>query len=131
MANLNELKPEDFIKVLEDWINRLCGGCNKKPDADCFQVCAPYSVQKLLALLREKDKEIETLGAELSRYTENVAEMVETARADGYNRALDDLTERLTKYYGVLKGKTVGGSVEFHVRQIAKEIREGENRDAC
>lgn len=45
----------------------------------------------------------------------------------GYNRALDDLAERLTKFYGVLKGKTVGGTVEYHIKQIAKELRRESN----
>lgn len=48
----------------------------------------------------------------------------EKGYADGYNRALDDITERLKKFYSRLNGKTVGGSVEYHIEQIAKEMRE-------
>lgn len=44
--------------------------------------------------------------------------------ADGYNRALDDITARMKKFYGHLNGNTVGGSVSYHIDQIAKEMRE-------
>lgn len=40
--------------------------------------------------------------------------------ADGYNRALDDMTQRLKKYYDALKS----GLVSYHIDQIAKEMRE-------
>jgi hypothetical protein len=58
-----------------------------------------------------------------------------TARmlSDKYRKASDvraeaitEFAERLKKFYGSLKGKTVGGSVEYHIEQIAKEMK-GEN----
>ena len=37
--------------------------------------------------------------------------------------AIDEFAHRLKKFYGKLGGKTVGGSVEYHIDQIAKEMK--------
>ncbi len=42
---------------------------------------------------------------------------------DGYNRALDDLWDRVKTFYGHLKGNTVGGSVEYQLKEFVKEMR--------
>ena len=40
--------------------------------------------------------------------------------------AIDEFAHRLKKFYGKLGGKTVGGSVKYHIDQIAKEMKEVE-----
>lgn len=44
---------------------------------------------------------------------------IKQARAE----AIDEFSERLKKFYANLKGKTIGGSVEYHIDQIAKEMK--------
>lgn len=44
------------------------------------------------------------------------------ARAD----AINEFAEKLKTFYNRLPGKTVGGSVEYHIDQIAKEMKGGE-----
>ena len=58
---MNELKPEDVMRALECCtINQSCDGCpmfGEEPEADCNY----YVMSCALALLREKDAEIERL----------------------------------------------------------------------
>jgi hypothetical protein len=122
---MNEMKPEDVMRALE-----LCKSFRDLHACDVCpyfraeladdESCTNRMVQDALALLREKDADIEVLGAELSRYTENVARMVETARSE----AITELAEKIKCFYNNLPGKTVGGSVAYHVDQIVKEMRE-------
>jgi chromosome segregation ATPase len=47
----------------------------------------------------------------------------------GWNEAITEFAERLKKFYSHLKGNTVGGSVEYHIEQIAKEMKGGDGND--
>jgi predicted nucleic acid-binding Zn-ribbon protein len=88
---MNELKPEDFVKTLEDWINRLCGGCTEKPSDKCFETCAPYSVQKLIALLREKDATLEMCAETIERQDKELAKKdAEIERLNGVIETMED-----------------------------------------
>lgn len=109
---MNELKTEDVMKALEEWIYNFKGTAN--------QFC---TLCDAITLLREKDAEIEglkldieVLDADLSRYTESVVQMCEATRA----KAITEFAERLKKYYDALKS----GLVSYHIDQIAKEMRE-------
>ena len=71
----------------------------------------------------DKDAEIERLQGAVEQYEQERKyhfAMSRKAQAD----AITEFAERLKKFYGILKGKTVGGSVEYHIDQIAKEMRE-------
>lgn len=124
---MNELKHEDVIKALE-----IC--------ADETQTCydCPYTDhctdahKDALALLREKDEEIERLTAYnanlicantdiTNRHKDYVEDAERIARAD----AITEFAERLKTFYKHLPGNTVGGAVEYHIDQIAKEMKEG------
>jgi chromosome segregation ATPase len=98
----------------------------------------------VLSQLREKDAEIERLTAENEFHKSEIEEMskdrlelhkaiarmkkydgqwkkdLETARAE----AITEFAEKLKRFYSNLNGKTCGGSVEYHIDQIAKEMRE-------
>jgi hypothetical protein len=105
---MNELKPEDEMRAREalDRIQNFCEEIDYHlpPDEQTGYKMLPdwmivfEFLNEAEALLREKDKEIEVLGAELSRYTENVAKMVETARAE----AVDEFAERVKKAPDIL-----------------------------
>ena len=97
---MNEMKPEDVYFHLEQY---------------------PESRLKrnALALLREKDAEIERLKEETHRFAD-IGKMYSEIRAE----AITEFAERLKTFYNRLPGKTVGGSVEYHIEQIAKEMRE-------
>jgi DNA-binding ferritin-like protein len=44
----------------------------------------------------------------------------------GYRKAsdvIDEFAEKIKTFYHNLSGKTVGGSVEYHIDQIAKEMK--------
>jgi hypothetical protein len=108
---MNELKPEDVMKALEEWIYDFKGTVT--------QFC---TLCDAIALLREKDAEIERLreDAELCRHTiANLSNMVDTARDAG----ITECAERVKTFYRNLRGKTIGGSVEYHIEQIANELR--------
>ena len=67
-----------------------------------------------------------TMDAEKERFQcKNICEptyknLLETARAD----AITEFAERLKTFYKHLPGNTVGGSVEYHIDQVVKEMRE-------
>lgn len=124
---MNELKPEDVMEEAE-----CCGyatGCT-----DC--VLAKYDgrpciVKKALALLREKDAEIERLKYNLSAvleeradHTEAVAEAI-TEFAERFKNALNDVSR--WQMHGV-KGEyfIIGKPL---IDQIAKEMKEDQNDD--
>lgn len=45
----------------------------------------------------------------------------------GYNQGLEDMAKRLKCFYHRLSGKTVGGSVAYHIEQIKGDLM----RDIC
>ena len=75
--------------------------------------------ERVRKILDEKDAEIERLYKSLN---ETAKEQYINGRAD----AITEFAERLKKFYAHLGGKTVGGSVEYHIEQIKKEMLGGE-----
>jgi hypothetical protein len=120
---MNELKPEDVMRALECCtFNPKCDECPLGGE-DCINLD-----QLALALLREKDAEIERLNAEneeqdqaIIRALRSMGEIRRTARAE----AISEFADRLKTFYKHLPGNTVGGAVEYHIDQIAKEMKEG------
>jgi hypothetical protein len=79
-----------------------------------------------LALLREKDAEIERLQGALKaeeRHNELTMEMAQKALANARAEAITEFAEKIKTFYHNLSGKTVGGSVEYHIDQVAKEMK--------
>jgi hypothetical protein len=79
--------------------------------------------------LVKKDAEIERLKAYIDRcksgeeyWVKCLLERPHEARSD----AITEFAEKLKNFYHNLSGKTVGGSVEYHIDMIAKEMK-GEN----
>ena len=115
---MNESKSEDVMRVFE------CRKC------EYATVCKSRSM--VATLLREKDAEIERLTAYnanlicantdiTNRHKDYLEEAERIARAD----AITEFAERLKTFYKHLPGNTVGGAVEYHIDQIAKEMKEG------
>ena len=143
---MNEMKPEDVMRALEHCANYKsqevsCVGC------PLYRKCDVNTLEGLaLALLREKDAEIERLTVNMNAFgltAKNLAEdnerltaqiehcdacdriglthsehevCIKQARAD----AITEFAERLVTYYNALKS----GLVAYHIEQIAKEMRE-------
>ena len=190
---MNELKPEDVMRALDildkmDFFQGQRAGRElwfEKPFEVQEQDIADFSqgiefVKNLiadadaLALLREKDAEIERLTKErddarrdcaiaeqnhyeckkeLEEMSDDILDSVRAERdrykaeseqyqsallkrcaeheydySRGWNEAITEFAERLKRFYSHLVGKTVGGSVEYHINQILKEMK-GENND--
>ena len=77
----------------------------------------------------DKDADIERLNAEIGRLGEQcrvfAIEYPKITRAE----AITEFAERIKKFYSNLKGKTASGSVEYHIEQIAKEMKGGDRND--
>lgn len=137
---MNELKTEDVMRALE-----ICADKTQTCE-DCPYIDHCSDVNKdALALLREKDAEIERLKSDIgatcvflekSREEDRkehdkqmalireIAQNIPLRIAEARAEAITEFAERLKKFYANLSGKTVGGSVEYHIDQIAKEMRE-------
>lgn len=104
---MNELKP-DVIRALE------C--CDFKAECDdCPYVGRCWDLNRdAIALLREKDAEIERLNDTLA----DALVRAEVAKVE----TITEFAERLKRFYSHLGGKTVGGSVEYHIEQVKKEL---------
>ena len=79
----------------------------------------------LVEQLNEKDAEIERLNKEVDRLSQVVLyhdAFANDAIADARAEAINTFANRLKTFYGHLKGKTVGGSVGYHIDQIVKEM---------
>ena len=135
---MNELKPEDVMRALE-----CCLQADGAPD--CYKLKCPArlgnglcfyeidcefnseeeALKKMLAdalaLLREKDAEIE-------RY-KCVIRLLEKDVADAKSEAINEFAQKVKTFYHNLSGKTVGGSVEYHIDMIAKEMKGENNND--
>lgn len=150
---MNKLNTKDVMRALECCTrgrkhkdDRPClecpyNFCNIVGGTDERQVsgtCQGWMMKDALALLHEKDATIDALNglfvkatsdAEQERFQcKNICKptyknLLETARAE----AITEFAERLKRFYRNLSGKTVGGSVEYHIEQIAKEMKEGLN----
>lgn len=124
---MNDLKQEDVMRALECWSKddmeykcRISCPYNKiKDDMPCYQaVCADA-----LALLREKNAEIERLKAENAVYANGVEKVAENYHRQGRAEAVDEFEERVKKAPDILdvNGYSVIG-VDI-VEIIAKELK--------
>jgi hypothetical protein len=139
---MNELKPEDVRRALA-WYEVV--------GKNIGSVTLPYDELKAIAaLLREKDAEIKELTDDnkwsakriietdklvsllkseverLNKANQNFAELENGYIVTGYKNiraeAITEFAHRLKTFYGHLNGKTVGGSVKYHIDQIVKEM---------
>ena len=128
---MTKMNPEYVMRALE-----ICAEYANKP---CPSHC-PYGgfkcldlTKDALDLLREKDAEIERLNVNMNAYgltAKNLAQEFEDYRADvqmeiadARAEAITEFAERIKKFYSNLNGKTASGSVEYHIEQVAKEMR--------
>lgn len=110
---MNELKPEDVMRALEL--------CNFNAECDnCPYVGRCWDLNKdALALLREKDAEIERLTEEnksLRDNTEVIIEMVTIARAEAITEFAERLKARMREVYPA-------DIYDSDIDQIAKEMK--------
>ena len=140
---MNEPKSEDVMKALA-WYEVV--------GKNIGSVTIPYDeLQAIAALLREKDaliakheayidtlnedksclvEQIEKKDAEIERLSHQCSECAGCTqwKCDCSNirvEAITEFAERLKTFYKHLPGNTVGGAVEYHIDQIAKEMKEG------
>ncbi len=121
---MNEMKPEDVMRALECHSLAGISTCEDCPYCDTTAPgdCGCEMAKDALALLREKDAEIERLSHQCSECAGCTQWKCDCSiiRAD----AITEFAERLKTFYKHLPGNTVGGAVEYHIDQIAKEMRE-------
>ena len=133
---MNKLKPEDVMRALE-----LCKSfrdlhaCDVCPyfraELGDDESCTNRMAQDALALLREKDAEIERLKNEvkschkvLGGHNDPVGEQGECGlKPQCRSEAITEFEERLIKYYDALKS----GLVAYHIKEVAKELKEDLN----
>lgn len=126
LALIREMKKQ--IRKLEDDVE------NFKSIAEYQQNCNVNRYH----IIKEKDAEIERLEEQCNNYENAIDEGKENCSRcrssyhalidKAYNKAITEFTERLKTFYKHLPGNTVGGSVEYHIDQVAKEMK-GEDRD--
>ena len=103
---------------------------------EALELRAPHDTvcRYALALLRENRSQISVLKKLLDRCETQFAEKdAEIERlnllctlcparghsyAKGWNDAITEFADRIIRFYNALPGKTVGGSVEYHVKQV-------------
>ena len=112
---MNEMKPEDVMRALECCASGTggdaCNGCPFNERNVCDNDMNALE-KAALALLREKDAEIE-------RY-KGVIRLLEKDVADARSEAITEFEQRLITYYNALKS----GLVAYHIEQVAKEMRD-------
>jgi hypothetical protein len=118
---MNELKPEDVMRALECCHQPVysCEDCPYFGTTKGNVACSERLAKDALALLREKDAEIEKWQTAFEKEyvrVEHLTRRIETTRAE----AIAEFAERLITYYNSLKS----GLVAYHIEQIAKELRE-------
>lgn len=120
---MNELKPEDVMRALECWANgkpcqEECSILDHEEGASCLKLTA----RSALALLREKDAEIERLRGHLTQLKDRYdicKQNVTIARAEAITEFADRLKARNEKRDG-LSFKVVSFDT---IDQIAKEMK--------
>lgn len=123
---MNKLKPEDVMRALEHCATEAkCDGCvlENTPHCEC------ELMEAALALLREKDAEIERLQGALKaeeQHNELTMECAKKALANARADAITEFAERLGKWFshdpaflGVEKRLVIDV-----VDQIAKDLKE-------
>ena len=137
----NELKPEDVMRALECCIKRerenTSKYCDNCPSAyanygDEVMCCLDGMYASAIALLREKDAEIERLHRVSAETNDRNFRLLEATKKScearinlAIREAITEFAERLKTFYKHLPGNTVGGAVEYHIDQIAKDMKEG------
>ena len=122
---MNELKPEDVMRALECWASgkpcqEECSILEHEEGASCFKLTA----RSALALLREKDAEIERLTKERDRAQAICVEMgklnqaeIAIARTDAITEFAERLKERMRQVYPA-------DIYDSDIDQIANELKE-------
>jgi hypothetical protein len=86
-------------------------------------------LENLNRLVEKKDAEIKyhrkTIAQNAQLALEVTIDEIQKARAE----AITEFAERVKTFYRNLRGKTIGGSVEYHIEQIAKEMKGENNND--
>ena len=126
---MNEMKPEDVMRALECWTS------HKPCDEDCpvleyegSQNCRALTIKNALALLREKDAEIERLKQEnkdLHDNTDVIIEMVTIARAEAITEFAKKLKE-VTNCGCLIAGSNYYIINDISIDQIVNEIMKGD-----
>ena len=106
---MNEMKPEDVMRALECFANgKRCEG----------EQCAYFKL-RVGFCGSDLAKDALDLIHRLQILNTKLLFGVAKTRAE----AITEFEDRLKTFYRHLNGKTVGGSVEYHIEQIAKEMR--------
>lgn len=132
----NELKPEDVMKALECCSNPNVDACSKCPiypfSLNWTQYeCMETAIRHALALLREKDEEIDRLKEKADRNFENLKAVLEERRSERAE-AITEFAERLkASLNDVARWQMHGVEGEYFIigksliDRIAKEMKEG------
>lgn len=124
------MERDDVIKALECCHKEDGVLCEKCPYAKAENgvYCANRLLRDALALIRELTEEndqlrldVEVCGAELSRYTENVAKMVEETKADTIRKMLDMLSKKRRLLTSHDDDMVLAVDIE-DIEQIAQEL---------
>lgn len=127
---MNELKPEDVMKALECCNTK--GNCNQCPYEIVGEYTPCYSAltQDALALLREKDAEIERLKAYIQRcksgeeyWVKCLLERPQEARADAITEFAERLIAKKCHYTETEHTFDFDGVTVEDIYQIAKEMK--------
>lgn len=121
---MSEMKPEDVIMALDVCVEGVCDACpyNENP------FCRDDMMIDTLALLREKDAEIERLKAENAIYENGVEKVAENYHRQGRAEAITEFALRLKscEFYEVADQYDGMQYIDFcdWVDKIAKELKE-------
>lgn len=130
---MNELKPEDVVKALE-----CCSDCdcyNERLQEDCpfsnVPFCNNYLRKQSLALLREKDAEIERLTAQIEHC--DACDRIGLTHTEHMYCIKQAKSEAIAEFAERLKSEVNGGQFASYkgleirnvIDQIAKEMKEG------
>lgn len=116
---MTDLKQEDVMRALECCTNKQRCDCDNCPYVNRYH-CTNVVLQDALALLREKDKEIERLQADAIQHELDMHYSVcreENAMQRGYEKAVSEFAERLCE------GRVSNDPVVIAARVAAKELK--------